>query len=384
MEPPTPLDQENILIKEDKPKSQNSFSILSDKKNSFAIIFKNFIQFISIKTYKGNEVNFKEYEKIMYLNELKSNKYFSIFDSIDEIYEQIILEFNNKNEKRIIEEDNKIDIIIPINNIKIKEIKFTLTEKIKSNKDLIQDLRKELYKVKNEYKDKFDKLENENKNLKDEIYKLNNKVNELYNIISEIKTNNNNKYINEIQNKLKYNDSQEELINKSSIINNDINRINQIINWIKQKVNKASIKFELIFKMSQNGYSGSDFHKYCDNKGPTLVLIQTNKNNNFGGFTPLNWKNKSYPIDDLNQTFVFSNKKFDMINKNNYAIRCYSNEGPVFGDCDIKLGDDMRKVESYATKTSRYFLPNNLGLTGEKGEYQSFVAKEIEVFKVIY
>ena len=40
---------------------------------------------------------------------------------------------------------------------------------------------------------------------------------------------------------------------KSSIINDDIDKQNIIIKWIKEKINKTSIKFELIFKMSEYG-----------------------------------------------------------------------------------------------------------------------------------
>ena len=80
------------------------------------------------------------------------------------------------------------------------------------------------------------------------------------------------------------------IFNLSSIIKNDIENIKLIINWIRQKTNKNIIKYELIFKMSENGYASKDFHKFCDNQGPTLLLIETKDNKIFGGFTPLNWK----------------------------------------------------------------------------------------------
>ena len=34
-----------------------------------------------------------------------------------------------------------------------------------------------------------------------------------------------------------------------------------ILKWIKDKINKDSIKFELIFKMSENGSQSKEFHK---------------------------------------------------------------------------------------------------------------------------
>ena len=63
----------------------------------------------------------------------------------------------------------------------------------------------------------------------------------------------------------------------SLIIKDDINSNNLIDKWIKESINKKEIKYELIIKLSENGSKSEDFHKYCDNKGPTLILIKTTK-----------------------------------------------------------------------------------------------------------
>ena len=95
--------------------------------------------------------------------------------------------------------------------------------------------------------------------------------------------------------------------------------------------------------MSENGSNCSDFHKYFDNKGPTLILIKTNNNRIFGGFTPLNWVNQSVTLNDgSNKTFIFSlnlMKKFDIFNKDKEAIICNSNSGPNFGETDFSVKD---------------------------------------------
>ena len=41
-----------------------------------------------------------------------------------------------------------------------------------------------------------------------------------------------------------------------------------------QKIKKDNVDFSLIFRMSENGTKAEDFHKYCDNKGPSLVIIK--------------------------------------------------------------------------------------------------------------
>ena len=63
-----------------------------------------------------------------------------------------------------------------------------------------------------------------------------------------------------------------------------MNSIVLIKDWIEEKVNKKEIKFELIFKMRENGTNSDDFHKHCDNKGQTLTLVKTTKNKIFGRF----------------------------------------------------------------------------------------------------
>jgi len=163
--------------------------------------------------------------------------------------------------------------------------------------------------------------------------------------------------------------------------------IQLIMNWIKEKTNKDNIKFELIFKMSENGSKSKDFHKYCDNKGSTLIIIKTTKNQIFGGFTPLEWNiNGGYLKDESNQTFLFSfnlKKKFDMINRNKKAIY-NSNYGPWFGDCDIGLKENMKEGETYANSSCNFFSNKNLELTEGKGDSEYFSVEEFETYKVIY
>ena len=141
--------------------------------------------------------------------------------------------------------------------------------------------------------------------------------------------------------------------------------------------------------MSENGSTSKDFHSYCNNKGPTLVLIKTAKNRIFGGFTPLNWKNDgSRQYDESNQTFIFSlnlMKKYDMINKKKVSILLDGIKyGPTFGDYDFSLKENLKKGITYANEFCNYLSNNNLELTGGKGDNESFETEEFEVYQVIY
>ena len=75
------------------------------------------------------------------------------------------------------------------------------------------------------------------------------------------------------------------------------------------------MKFTLLFKMSRDDTNCEDFHKACDNQGPTLVLIKTKTQRTFGGFTPLNWNKTGGAIkDESNQTFIFSLDNYKKFN----------------------------------------------------------------------
>ena len=175
---------------------------------------------------------------------------------------------------------------------------------------------------------------------------------------------------------------------KSSILKGDSKNQNLLTNWIKQKVKKDEINFELIFKMSENGSDSKNFHEFCDNKGPTLTLISTTEGKKFGGFTPLNWKNIGGFINDKSMsTFIFSlnlNKKFDIINKENNAIKVDENNGPNFGNGDIIVYQDMKEGKTYANEKTTFLRDNNLALIEKEGEQGTFNIDEIEVYKVIF
>ena len=48
-------------------------------------------------------------------------------------------------------------------------------------------------------------------------------------------------------------------------------------------------KWKLLYRASEHEYTAESFHKYCDNKGPTLVIIKSSKGWIFGGYTTQLW-----------------------------------------------------------------------------------------------
>ena len=49
-------------------------------------------------------------------------------------------------------------------------------------------------------------------------------------------------------------------------------------------------KWKLIYRASEHGYTAESFHEYCDDKGPTLIVIKSSGGWIFGGYTTQSWK----------------------------------------------------------------------------------------------
>ena len=115
-------------------------------------------------------------------------------------------------------------------------------------------------------------------------------------------------------------------------------------------------QFELLYRASDYNYSAQEFHKTCDNKGPTFVLVSSDGGNIFGGYTSKSWTNNGHWIQDPEAfLFVIKNNeetkqkmcpfiieiRKDMTDR---AIRGSKYSGPVFGNGDdIHIGDNCNK-----------------------------------------
>jgi hypothetical protein len=109
-------------------------------------------------------------------------------------------------------------------------------------------------------------------------------------------------------------------------------KFNLIKDWIGKKFSA-----DLSFSTSRNGSEPSEFHRLCDNKGPTIIFIETTKGYKFGGYTELDWdQTGNYKYD--NETFLFSinnKQKYTKINDGFCSIYCRKDLAPSFGgDCN--------------------------------------------------
>ena len=156
--------------------------------------------------------------------------------------------------------------------------------------------------------------------------------------------------------------------------------IDEVVTKIQDILLKG-VKFNLIYKAFDDGDKAKIFHEKCDKYKMSLVLIETDQDVRFGGFTTKSWEGRCLKKID-NDAFVFSletNKIYDII-KDEPAIGCYPKFGPVFFGCQIRIYDDFfskggttcHKGLNY--KTKKDFELNN-------GE-QQYLIKDIEVYSI--
>jgi hypothetical protein len=152
-----------------------------------------------------------------------------------------------------------------------------------------------------------------------------------------------------------------------------------VVNKIADKF--PGCKFNLLYKGSTDGDSAADFHSKCDDAEKTLVIVEDNYGNRFGGFTTQDWGGQYMQKKD-DDAFIFSidkNKTYDIIPGQN-AIGCYPNFGPVFFGCQIRIYDNfLTKGGTTYKKGLNYNTTEDFELTNGN---QNFGVRDIEVYGV--
>ena len=159
----------------------------------------------------------------------------------------------------------------------------------------------------------------------------------------------------------------------------DYKEIEIVLNKIEE--NFPGSVYKLLYKGSRDGDGANDFHSRCDEAEKTLVLIEDNYGNRFGGFTTQDWGGEYLQKKD-DEAFIFSldkNKIYQVIPEQN-AIGCYPNFGPVFFGCQIRIYDNYaNKGGTTFKKGLNYKTTEDFELTNGK---QNFGVRDIEVYEV--
>ena len=179
---------------EDSASSHNSlteekiFTIETDKKNKMDLylrIFNN--EEFAISIYTKNEYPTRKFELKCDLEEIQKNRFFRIFINIDEIMKEL----EDKIKKStFIEENDLINIEIPIGLIIIENINLNIKLVEKTTKEINEELKQKIQEQEEEIKNLKNQLNNNNINLNNQINEKDEIINKLREEIAQLKNNN--------------------------------------------------------------------------------------------------------------------------------------------------------------------------------------------------
>ena len=217
----TPLYEKELLNTLLKQTTIKIFNIKSTKNNDIEIKYYILDEKIVFEPIITSLIPKKLYKNIYTYNDIQQNKFFAMCENLNEVFEEIQNQIEEKKDDlKLIEDINKLILIIPLNTKKIKEIKFEFNE-INDINYQINDLGSHINSLINEIKDLKEKnksLEEKNNNLEEKSKKLEEK-----NEIIEKKNNENKLVKNEITS-LK-NEINELKIKYDNLLKNDNNQI---------------------------------------------------------------------------------------------------------------------------------------------------------------
>jgi len=170
-------------------------------------------------------------------------------------------------------------------------------------------------------------------------------------------------------------------------VKGDILHSAQELEMITRKINsnlisqKKKITLNLLYKATADSDKAFAFHDKCDNANRTIVLIETDNEKRFGGYTSQSWKGNCIEKKD-DEAFVFSLDKMKTYdNTGELSIGCYPKFGPIFMGCQIRIYDNaFSKGGTTFEKGLNFKTEEDYELNG--GE-RNFNVKEIEVYEVV-
>jgi hypothetical protein len=118
-----------------------------------------------------------------------------------------------------------------------------------------------------------------------------------------------------------------------------------ILDQIENSINQSIKSITLIYRATRDGDSYDNFFNKCNEKKNIIMIIKSDNNSIFGGFTQIGFIKVSKQKFQDDNAFVFSliNKKIYPVKKSSSAIRCCSCCCPQFYSSTIYLKHDFLK-----------------------------------------
>jgi len=306
-----------------------------------------------------NDTNPYNYENSFSKENLsKINKYFSMFDSIDEIMNIFINLIENKKYSfnKIDENELRLNLKFIIF-IKEEEISLNLYKNDNLNKD---DIINNLIKITQDLTKRVQELEKWKKEKEKEEKKSTTTTKEDGNNLNK------------------------NIINISSILQKE-DELKLIEQRLKSGVfSDKKISFKLLYCGTKDGDKALTFHQKCDNVPNQLVLVKTTEGLKFGGYTRLGFNSNNTGVVDKDAfLFSFDTKKIYNAIEGKETIYCSSSHGPTFGCYDeIEIPNNFLSSKGVVeVKMNRFKTSQDYEINGGN---QYFKFKEVEVFQTIF
>ncbi|RIA83347.1 hypothetical protein C1645_833994 [Glomus cerebriforme] len=160
------------------------------------------------------------------------------------------------------------------------------------------------------------------------------------------------------------------------------NHLALFASWIDNAdvlLTKISYKFNLILRGSRDGFNANTFHEKCDNKGATIIVAKIKGTNRVvGGYNPLDWSGNGDKFTSESFIYTFQNYhdfntgRIGRVIQNEYAVRCYSNYGPLFGSYNLGSNDIMMTEHGEWSSVTNSYPNLNIPRNFEIDEYEVF------------
>lgn len=161
----------------------------------------------------------------------------------------------------------------------------------------------------------------------------------------------------------------------------------QLMKWVPSGKKR---RWRKIFQGSKHGFAAYQFHQKCDQKGPTVVVIQSSIGNIFGGYTSLPWSSSgNYQFDPQAFIYILKSKqrkgqkpqKWGVKGSNRNSVYHNGSYGATFGGGhDIYLVNNCNTSnQSYTALGNSYAAPQDNNLLA--GTY-NFTVSDYEVFQI--
>ncbi|XP_078354268.1 uncharacterized protein LOC144638851 isoform X2 [Oculina patagonica] len=178
---------------------------------------------------------------------------------------------------------------------------------------------------------------------------------------------------------------------KSSLILSS-DQCQTLMNWLNGTLALTSRNLVpyLAYRTSRNGLSATNFHMYCDNKGPTVTVIKSG-NYIFGGYTDQHWDGSgahkkapaSFLFSLVNPSGLPPTKMPLIAGKEGYAIYCNISYGPTFGggsNYDLYIPNAPNSNNCSVNLNNAYQCPAGQNPTTFLAGNQNFNVSEMEVY----